>query len=86
MDNLYSEKLNTRLEAAREINHFLEKNFVVNEKNIPLTESQYQRLKHNRQVPAGMVLAVGDNYADSVDSRDYGFVSVQNVLGRIIGK
>ncbi len=59
---------------------------VVNEKNIPLTESQYQRLKHNRQVPAGMVLAVGDNYADSVDSRDYGFVSVQNVLGRIIGK
>ena len=56
----------------------------VNEKNIPLTEAQYQKLKHNGQVPQGMILAVGDNYPDSVDSRDYGFVPVENVLGRIV--
>lgn len=55
----------------------------VNEKKIPLTEAQYQKLKHNRQVPQGMILAVGDNYQNSVDSRDYGFVPVENVLGRI---
>lgn len=56
----------------------------VNEKKIPLTEAQYQKLKHNQQVPQGMILAVGDNYHDSVDSRDYGFVPVENVLGRIV--
>lgn len=59
---------------------------VVNGKNIPLTESQYQKLKHNQQVPLGMILALGDNYSESVDSRDYGFVAVKNVLGRIISK
>lgn len=58
----------------------------VNEKSIPLTEAQYQRLKHNQQVPQGMILALGDNYRESVDSRDYGFVPVKNVLGRIIGR
>ena len=56
----------------------------VNEKKIPLTEAQYQKRKHNGQVPQGMILAVGDNYPDSVDSRDYGFVPVENVLGRIV--
>lgn len=59
---------------------------IVNEKNIPLTESQYQKLKHNQGVPQDMILALGDNYTESVDSRDYGFVSVKNVLGRIISK
>jgi signal peptidase I len=54
----------------------------VNGAVVPLTEHQYQRLKHSAQVPQGMVFAVGDNYHDSIDSRDYGFVSVKNVLGR----
>jgi signal peptidase I len=49
---------------------------------IPLTEHQYQRLKYSPAVPEGMVLAVGDNYRDSIDSRDYGFVPVRNVLGK----
>ena len=71
-----------RLEFSHDFGYSL----IVNEKSIPLTESQYQRLKHNQQVPFGMILALGDNYDESVDSRDYGFVSVKNVLGRIIGK
>ena len=69
-----------------EFSHDFDYSLTVNEKSIPLTEAQYQRLKHNQQVPAGMILALGDNYDESVDSRDYGFVSVKNVLGRIIGK
>lgn len=69
-----------------EFSHDFDYSLTVNEKSIPLTEAQYQRLKHNQQVPPGMILALGDNYDESVDSRDYGFVSVKNVLGRIIGK
>ena len=53
---------------------------------IPLTEAQYQRIKHSTRGPDGMILAVGDNYLESVDSRDYGFVAVQNILGKVIGK
>ena len=55
-------------------------------KEIPLTENQYLRLKDISQVPEGYILAVGDNYKVSVDSRDYGFVSVKNVLGKVLCK
>ena len=44
------------------------------------------RLKDAAQVPDGYILAVGDNYEVSVDSRDYGFVSVKNVLGKVLCK
>lgn len=53
-------------------------------KKIPLTEPQYQRIKHSAFVPEGMILAVGDNYTDSVDSRDYGFVPEKNILGKVL--
>ncbi len=59
---------------------------IVGDETIPLTEPQYQRLKHAGHVPKGMVLALGDNRSVSVDSRDYGFVSVKNILGKIIWK
>ena len=35
---------------------------------------------------AGMVLAIGDNAEVSIDSRNYGFVSEENVLGRVFAK
>ena len=54
------------------------------EKAIPLTEIQYANLKKSQKVPEGYILAVGDNYAQSFDSRNYGFVSVKNILGKII--
>ncbi|MDR3311758.1 MAG: signal peptidase I [Spirochaetaceae bacterium] len=54
----------------------------VNGLEISLTEGQYQRIKHSARVPEGMIFAVGDNYDESVDSRDYGFVSVRNMLGK----
>lgn len=58
----------------------------VNGRKIPLTETQYQRLKHNKTVPEDMILAVGDNYEVSVDSRDYGFIFVDNIIGRVVAK
>ncbi len=58
----------------------------VNQKNIPLTEQQYLNLKDIKKVPEGRILAIGDNYSDSIDSRDYGFVSTANVLGRALWK
>lgn len=63
-------------------------NFILktNGKEIPLTQSQFENLKNADKVPDGYILAVGDNYAESVDSRTYGFVSVKNVLGKVICK
>lgn len=58
----------------------------VNQKSIPLTEQQYLNLKDITKVPEGRILAIGDNYLESVDSRDYGFVSTANVLGKAIWK
>lgn len=55
-----------------------------NDKEIPLTETQYENLKASSQVPEGYILAIGDNYEESVDSRTYGFVSVRNILGKVI--
>ncbi|MBO5137120.1 MAG: signal peptidase I [Spirochaetaceae bacterium] len=59
---------------------------LVGGKEIPLTENQYQRIKHSHQVPNGMILAIGDNYSESIDSRNYGFVSVDNILGKVLKK
>ena len=53
---------------------------------IALNELQYLNLKDSSEVPAGYILAVGDNYAVSVDSRTYGFVSERNILGKALGK
>lgn len=53
---------------------------------IPLTEQQYQKLKHTERVPQKMIFAVGDNYSTSIDSREYGFISVRNISGKVICK
>ncbi len=58
----------------------------VNEKIIPLKEEQYKRIKNSSFVPEGMILAIGDNYTESVDSRNYGFVSVKNIIGKVLCK
>ncbi len=53
---------------------------------IPLTEEQYRLLKNIHEVPQGMVLAVGDNYEASIDSRSYGFVPERDILGKVLWK
>lgn len=59
-------------------------NLIIGDKNIPLTELQYHRMKESLCVPQGMILAVGDNYSESIDSRTYGFVPEENILGKVI--
>ena len=53
---------------------------------IPLTQEQYLNLKNSSAVPKGYILAIGDNYEVSVDSRTYGFVSERNILGKVLCK
>ena len=43
-------------------------------------------MNNYEKVPEGYVLVLGDNLSDSVDSRDYGFVSVKNITGKIISR
>jgi len=53
---------------------------------VPLTEAQYQKLKSAKEVPEGMIFALGDNMAESRDSREYGFVSLDSIRGKILWK
>lgn len=61
-------------------------NLKCNETVIPLTEHQYNLIKNNSIVPENMIFVVGDNYAKSIDSRDYGFIPDNNILGKVIGR
>ncbi|MGP1459366.1 MAG: signal peptidase I [Treponema sp.] len=63
-----------------------EYSLTVNGKKIPLTKVQYEGLSPFSEVPEGYALMLGDNLGQSIDSRDYGFVSVKNITGKIIGK
>ena len=58
----------------------------INQKEISLTPVQFQRMKNFEKIPEDFVFTIGDNQKDSIDSRDYGFVSVKNIMGKIIGK
>jgi signal peptidase I len=55
-----------------------------NGESYPLSEAQYRRFRGADAVPSGMIFAVGDNLEKSVDSRHYGFVSVRNILGKVL--
>ncbi len=61
-------------------------NLLIDGKKIPLTREQFRNLSQFEKVPEGYILAVGDNYQSSIDSRDYGFISVKNVMGKVIAK
>ena len=56
----------------------------VNGKKIVLTESQFRRMSQFTSVPEGYALVLGDNYSESLDSRSYGFVSTENIIGKVI--
>jgi hypothetical protein len=50
----------------------------------PLSPEQARRMGPALELPPLALLLVGDNPAESVDSRDYGAVSVGAVSGRIL--
>lgn len=50
----------------------------------PLTEEQFLAMKTFKEVPENMILAIGDNYTESIDSRSYGFIPVYNILGKAL--
>ena len=58
-------------------------NLIVGSKKYPLSENQYHLLCRTDRVPEGTILALGDNPAQSVDSRAYGFVPEKNVIGKV---
>lgn len=68
--------------ADNEYNHILR----AGDFSIPLNQIQYLNLKDSVSVPQGYILAIGDNYEVSVDSRTYGFVSERNILGKVLCK
>lgn len=61
-------------------------NLTAGGKKISLTESQYKNLSGIERVPQDCIMAVGDNYSQSIDSRDYGFIPSRNVLGKVLWK
>lgn len=58
----------------------------VDEKLYPLSTEQYNRLKGYSSVPENMIFVIGLNFSESYDSRDFGFVSAENVIGKVLCK
>lgn len=40
--------------------------------------------KNNKKIPDNHYLVIGENKQTSLDSRDYGFIKIDNILGKII--
>lgn len=58
----------------------------IGNRHIPLTEEQYKKLSTCTAIPSGMIFTLGDNVKESRDSRDYGFVSVDSIRGKVLWK
>lgn len=58
-------------------------------RTVALNRVQFRNLggflpQAEQYVPTGFILALGDNATQSRDSRDYGFVSVDSICGRLL--
>lgn len=60
-------------------------------KKVPLTVRQFKNLggflqPYTLSIPQNFILALGDNVQTSRDSRDYGFISVDSIRGKLLWK
>ncbi len=49
-----------------------------------LTGPQWDRLNEERSLPKGSLFMVGDNQFQSFDSRNYGYVPPESLIGRVL--
>ncbi|MGP1587779.1 MAG: signal peptidase I [Treponemataceae bacterium] len=75
-------KENTPIECIKNSSYHMK----VDSRIIPLTKEQFEKMKYHTYVPQGKILLIGDNYLNSIDSRDFGFISTKNVIGKVICK
>ncbi len=61
-------------------------NLYIKDKEYPLSEEQYHKMKDIYIVPDDVILTIGDNAPNSIDSRNYGFVPTKNIIGRVLNK
>ena len=59
---------------------------LIDNTKIPLLKDEYDKLKYAEFVPEGYIFVLGDNYQESIDSRNYGFVSIKDIIGKAVGK
>ena len=76
------------IEFSKKLGYNYDYSMKVSGKDIPLTAVQFRNLggmsdEEQVRVPAGYVLALGDNLKESYDSRDYGFVHVDGIYGKV---
>lgn len=76
------------IEFSKNLGYNYDYSMKVSGKDIPLTAVQFRNLggmsdEEQVRVPAGYVLALGDNLKESHDSRDYGFVLVDGIYGKV---
>nr|WP_253719332.1 signal peptidase I [Treponema sp. OMZ 789] len=76
------------IEFSKKLGYNYAYSMKVSGKDIPLTGVQFRNLggmtfKERYLIPEGSVLALGDNLKESRDSRDYGFVLVDGIYGKV---
>ena len=45
----------------------------------------YSWILLNEHIPEGHILVIGDNAENSIDSRSFGYVSIEKVYGKVVG-
>ncbi len=57
----------------------------VNQISINLSAESASRLSALSMIPPGQILVLGDNLQNSVDSRNFGLIPVDKIIGKVIG-
>jgi len=57
--------------------------FIENEK-IPLKKYQEEKLQEHTKVPENSIFVLGDNVAQSIDSRELGFITLNLIIGQVM--